>query len=170
MANFDIAFAWLMQFEDPAYQYKDEADNNGAGVISGINGASYPADYARIKAIAQAERGPAVKDFYQQNFWNKWFDQIQSDEVAKRVVDAGTNMGPGTACKLAQEAAGAAPDGAWGPNTVSAINRCDAAQLVTSFKQDRLAVYQRIAAANPDSAKYLGTEEHPGPWWIRCMK
>ncbi|HUX43541.1 MAG TPA: glycosyl hydrolase 108 family protein [Terracidiphilus sp.] len=169
MASFNVAFSWMMDNEDAARKYATVPDTGGMA-ISGINSAAYPSDFARINAMPQSLRGPAVADFYQQNFWNQWYAQIESDDVAKRVFDAAVNMGPGTACKLIQEAAGAVPDGAWGPNTVAAINRCDADTLVTAFKQDRLNHYTAIVSTNPSDAKYLGTEEQPGPWWIRSMK
>lgn len=169
MASFEVAFNWMMDNEDASRAYKTVPDTGGMA-ISGINSAAYPSDFARINAIQQGLRGQAVAAFYQQNFWNQWYAQIESDDVAKRVFDAAVNMGPGTACKIIQEAAGAVPDGAWGPNTVAAINRCGPAALVTAFKQDRLNHYVAIVSTNPADALYLGTEEQPGPWWIRSMK
>jgi lysozyme family protein len=159
----------MLDNEDARRQYATVSDTGGFA-ISGINSAAYPIDFARINAIQQGLRGQAVAAFYQQNFWNQWYAQIASDDVAKRAFDAAVNMGPRTACKLIQEAAGAVPDGAWGPNTVAAINRCDPAQLVASFKQDRLNYYVAIVEGNPSDEKYLGTEEQPGPWWIRATK
>ena len=169
MADFQIAFDWMMDNEDAGRKYATVPDTGGQA-ISGINSAAYPQDFARINAIQQGLRGQAVAAFYQQNFWNPFYEQIESDEVAKRVFDAAVNMGPGTACKLIQEAAGAVPDGAWGPNTVAAINRCDQVALVNAFKQDRLNHYQAIVAKNPANAVYLGTADKPGPWWVRSMK
>lgn len=169
MAVFQISYDFMLDNEDAGRRYATVPDTGGFA-ISGINSAAYPADFARINAIQQGLRGQAVAAFYQQNFWNQWYGQIASDEVAKRVFDAAVNMGPGTACNLIQEAAGAEVDGAWGSNTVAKINACDPVALVTAFKQDRLAHYQRIVAANPADEKYLGTEDQPGPWWIRSMK
>ena len=163
MADFEVAYNWMMDNEDAGRNYATVPDTGGEA-ISGINSAAYPMDFARIDAVSQAERGVYVGHFYQLAFWNKWYEQLTSDEVAKRVFDAAVNMGPETACKLVQEAAGAVPDGTWGPDTVAAINKCDPANLVTAFRQDRISHYQRIVAANPADAKYLAA------WTARASK
>ena len=169
MSSFQIAYSWMMDNEDAGRKYATVPDTGGMA-ISGINSAAYPSQFAAIKALPQAMRATAVASFYQDEFWNQWYAQLVSDEVAKRVFDAAVNMGPGTACKLLQEVIGAEVDGAWGPNTVAKANACDPDSLVTAFKQQRLGHYEAIVASNPDDEKYLGTEEQPGPWWIRSMK
>lgn len=170
MSSWGVCFNWILNNEDGSRQYKTVPDAPpGAFAISGINSASYPEEFARINAIPLAERGVAVEQFYQSEFWNHWYAQLVSDDVAKRVLDAAVNMGPGTAVRLLQDAAGCEPDGAWGPNTVAAVNAAGEG-LVTLFKQTRLAHYQEIAKANPSLAHFLGTEQNPGPWWIRSMK
>ena len=111
MADFTTAFEWVMKWEDPTYAYKTVIDNNGAGVISGINEASYPDHFAAINAMPQAERGPAVQAFYEAEFWSQWYEKLDQDELAKRVMAAAVNMGPVTAVKLLQEAAAVPVDG-----------------------------------------------------------
>lgn len=169
MASFDTAYNWIMDNEDGGRKYATVSDTGGQA-ISGINSAAYPVEFAAINACAQDNRASAVEAFYRTHFWNQWYAQLASDEVAKRVFDAAVNMGPGTACKLLQQAVGAEVDGAWGPNTVAKANACDEFGLVQTFKQDRLAHYHSIVTKNPADAKFLGTAENPGPWWIRAMK
>ena len=191
MADFSIAYNWMMDNEDKARQCKTVPDApgewgadenghkvwNGAHVISGINSAAYPKEFAQIDALLLKQRPAAVQSFYQTQFWNRWFDQLVSDEVSKRVFDASVNMGPGTAVKVAQEAVNegignqlVAEDGGWGPNTLAAINRCEESSLVSSLRNARLSYYKRIVAKHPEDAKYLGTEQNPGPWWIRAVQ
>lgn len=170
MASFDVAFDWLMQSEDAARAYAVEPDAPpGAHAISGINSAAYPLQFAKISALPQDQRGVEVENFYRAAFWNKWYAQLASDELAKRVFDAAVNMGPGTAVKLLQNAAGCAADGCWGPATLAAVNAMGDF-LVGPFKVVRLAHYQTIVKWNPGLAHYLGTESNPGPWWARAMK
>ena len=114
------------------------------------------------------QRQSAVQAFYQDHFWNQWYARLTSDEVAKRVFDAAVNMGPGTAVKLLQQAVGSSVDGTWGPVTVGAANAVDPSTLVASFQKVRLSHYQGIVASNPTLASYLGTAQHPGPWWSRA--
>ena len=163
MASFDVCLDWLLDNEDSQRTYQSNPDPGGFA-IAGVNSAVFPEDYADIAALPSVARPVAVAAFYRREFWNQWYAQLTSDEVAKRVFDAAVNMGPGTACKLVQEAAGAVPDEAWGPDTVAAINKCNPANLVTAFQQDRISHYQRIVAANPADAKYLPA------WTARASK
>lgn len=169
MADWDTAYNWMMDNEDSrraCSQVPDAAPFGVAGpcyAISGINSGSHPAQFAAIAAVAQGEREPLVQQFYRDNFWNTWFDQITSDEVAKRVFDFAVNGGPGTAVRCLQEAINGLltksssidEDGHWGPATVAAANAADPVALVTSFKAQRLAYYQNVAAKKPGAAESL---------------
>ena len=170
MANFDVCFSWLMRDEDPANLHATTKDNCPDGctgscyAISGINSGAWPLQFAKINALPQDQRGVEVENFYQTLFWNQWFDQIASDEIAKRVFDMAVNGGAGTAVKLLQQAVNwsrdSAPlslvvDGQWGPKTVEEVNKCNQDELVSEFQQARCAYYECIVAKNPADAQYL---------------
>jgi len=121
---------------------------------AGINSHVFPKEYARIEALPLSERPAAVANFYRTNFWGKWLAQITLDDVAKRVFDAGVNMGTGTAVELVQRAVGVLDDGDWGPQTLSAVNYAGAL-LVPEFKNVRCQHYRDIVAHDPTKAKYL---------------
>jgi lysozyme family protein len=168
MSSFDVAFQFLMDNEDAARAYAVVPDAPpGAHAISGINSAAFPGEFEAIAALAQNERALAVEQFYERNFWNQWYAQLTSDEVAKRVFDAAVNAGSVAAVKCLQEAvnfdceyhmcphAQILVDGCWGPVTVEAANNCDPVDLVSAFQQARVAHYKAIVAANPADAVYL---------------
>lgn len=173
MGNFGVAFSWLMQDEDETNLHATVLDACPSGcagpcwAISGINSGAWPLQFAKIDALPQAQRGPEVETFYQAAFWNQWFAQIDSDEVAKRVFDASVNMGSAAAVRCLQEACNAAfgsdpssesaepTDGKWGPNTIKWANALPEADLVSEFQQARCAYYDCIVAKNPADAKYL---------------
>lgn len=162
MASFDVAFQWTMDFEDPERAYKAVPDApSGAHAISGINSAAFPSDFARINVIPQAERAPAVESFYRLRFWSPWLEQIQSDEVAKRVFDSEFNMGEGTGVKLLQMAVenvsgvSMGVDGLWGPATLHGANTCDPDMLCSAFRTVRQQHYRNIVLKNPADARYL---------------
>lgn len=170
MAQWDVAYNWMLDNEDRARAYKVVPDAPpGAFAVSGINSASFPAEFDAIAKLMISERGPAVEAFYRSHFWNSWMQQIVSDDVAKRVMDAAVNMGAGTAVRMLQTAAGCPSDGKWGPATLAAVNSLGNA-LVGVFQVVRLGHYQLIVKDNPSLAHYLGTASHPGPWWIRAQK
>jgi lysozyme family protein len=156
MANFDVALNWTLNFEDPLHKYATTPDSpQGSYVIAGVNSASWPRDFATINALETDYRPAAVARFYREEFWNTWLDRLNSDEVAKRVFDAGVNMGSGTAVRLLQGVLGCAVDGKWGPSTVSFANANTSQTLVANFILARCQHYKDIVANNPNDAKYL---------------
>ena len=162
MASFSTALAWTLDnWEDPSHEYKKAPDAPpGAFAIAGVNSAAWPEDFFAISTFPQNERAAPVAAFYSKHFWTNWLSQVASDEVAKRVFDAGVNMGSGTAAKLIQAAVNAcggsvAVDGQLGPGSLAAVNGCDPVALVTAFKKQRSDHYRRIVALNPANEKYL---------------
>jgi hypothetical protein len=175
MADYLTAFQWMMLSEDSQLQCAVVPDSTPAGAtgpcyaISGINSGSFPQDFSAIEALPQGSRLAAVQQFYQKQFWNSWFEQLVSDDVAKRVFDFSVNGGPGTAVKTLQRAVNAlggnlTVDGGWGPNTLAAANGADQTALTQAFINARVAYYQQIAAENPSDAQYLAG------WTARAQK
>lgn len=175
MSQFPPFFAYVMGFEDPAHLYRLVTDNNGGGVISGINSKSFPDDFAAIAAKPEGQRPAFVAQFYQAKIWNRLqLGGLTSQDVANRVGDSETNQGAVTASELLQRAinsvhAGSVvEDGVIGPATLEAANQTDPDSLLAAFRVQRLLSYQAVVAHNPEDAIYLGTEQHPGPWWRRA--
>jgi lysozyme family protein len=159
VANWKTCYDFMMQNEDSRREHAIEPDAGGQA-ISGINSAAFPLQFAKIAALPQAERGPEVEAFYSAAFWNRWFDQTASDEVAKRVFDADVNMGSVPAVRCLQMALGACgvvvtPDGHLGPVSVTAVNAAPQDQLVAAFQKARQDHYRAIVAAHPEKAVYL---------------
>ena len=175
MADWNTSYNWMMDNEDSPRACKQVPDAGPAGAgpcyaISGINSGSWPTQFAAIAAVPQDQRGPAVQQFYYDNFWNKWWEQVASDDVCKRVFDFAVNAYANTAVRCLQEAVNSLggtqieEDGHWGPATVSAVNAANPNALVAAFIAKRVAHYQGIAAANPDRAQYLNE------WKARAQK
>lgn len=187
MASFETAYAWAQTSEDAANAHKIEPDappKEYTGplpchVISGINSGAWPQDYAFIASLPQDQRGPAVKGFYFKHFWlngpscSSWYEQLASDEVAKRVFDMAVNGGSGAAVKCLQRGVNTllpdavhliVVDGGWGPNTLQAANGCAEDELVSAFQQARTDYYKAVVAANPQDAKYLES------WTARALR
>ena len=142
----------------------------GAFVISGINSAAFPEDFARITDLPMEQRPTAVEAFYRKYFWNEWLPSLTSTEVKKRVMDSCFNQGEGTGVRILQEAVNETQkslietDGHWGPITLSAANACEPGALVAAFCAAREAVYEKLAQANPGLRACL-----PG-WMARARK
>ena len=159
--NFNIAFAFAMAFEDPKCQCVIVPDVGGHA-ISGINSAAFPAEYAVIADASPSARALMVRNFYLDHFWNRWLESLHDIELAKRVFDAGINMGAETAVRVLQKALNIKEDGAWGPNTLGTAN--SASNAVGLVIAARVAHYQDIVAKHPDKAVYLDE------WLARARK
>ena len=179
MADWNTAYNWMMDNEDAARacaQVPDACPSGVAGpchAISGINSGAWPAEFAAIKAVKRAGREPLVQQFYQNHFWNRWFAQLNSDDICKRIFDFAVNAGSSTSVRCLQQAVNSllaagetqlAEDGGWGPKTLGAANAADPAALVSAFQTERVAYYQAIVAADPAKAKYLAA------WIARARK
>jgi lysozyme family protein len=170
MADWNTAYNWMMDNEDPARacaQVPDACPGKVAGpcyAISGVNSGVWPAEFAAIAAADQASREPLVQQFYENHFWNNWYAQLNSDELCKRVFDFAVNASGKNAVRCLQQAvnslldAGETPlneDGEWGPMTLGAANAADPTTLVAAFQDKRVAYYQEIVADDPAKAVYL---------------
>ncbi len=171
MADFQTCYLWMMANEDSTFSYAEAPDAPpGAAAISGVNSKSFPAEFAAIAAIPQAERGPTVRAFYQDKFWSPWYARLSTNDVAKRVFDEAVNGGAKTAVRMLQLAVNnvstqaTSVDGVWGPKTVDDSNACNQEELVQTFITVRRAHYRSIAASNPADARYLAA------WLERASK
>ena len=175
MSDFKTDLPFALENEDSQQLHAIVPDDPpGSYAISGINSHSFPEQFKKIVAIPQSQRGPAVDEFYEEQFWNSYQGQL-SDLIEKRILDEEINAGMKEGIIVLQKAINDCGvkidvDGYWGPKTVMAANSLDQNTLLNSIRKERLQYYKDIVAANPAKAKYLGTEQHPGPWWIRALK
>ena len=170
---FDQAYAWIEQNEDSTQQHKVVPDSCPSGcagpcyAVSGINSGAFPAEFAAIVALPQGDRGPAVKQFYHDHFYNQWLSQLDSVDVQDRIFDTAVNSGMGTAVKIAQTAVNSfsattnqlVVDGGWGPKTIAAINAVDPKTFVAAFCAARVAHLQKYDAASPYLAQLIARAE-----------
>ena len=95
-----------------------------------------------------------VKPFYKKNYW----DKIRGDDLPSGVdyaaYDLAVNSGTGRAAKYLQQIAGVTADGAIGPKSIEAIQKCDAEDTVDELCNMRM-----------DFLKGLGTFETFGKGW-----
>ncbi|MGA3009590.1 MAG: putative peptidoglycan-binding domain-containing protein [Terracidiphilus sp.] len=170
MADWNTAYNWMMNKEGAARacaQVSDACPEGVAGpcyAISGVNSGAWPAEFAAIAALPQAQREPLVQQFYQKHFWNNWYAQLASDDLCMRVFDFALNGGSGASVRCLQQAVNSLlpadatqleEDGGWGPMTLNAANAADSTALVSAFQAKRVAYYQTVVANNRADAIYL---------------
>lgn len=95
-----------------------------------------------------------VKPFYKHNYW----DRIRGDDLPSGVdyaaYDLAVNSGTGRAAKYLQQIAGVAADGVIGPQSLKAIQKCDAEDAVDEICNMRM-----------DFLKNLNTFDTFGKGW-----
>lgn len=160
MSQFLPALNFVLDNEDRNREYAVVPDPGGAA-IAGINSRAWPTAYANIARLPQMQRASAVANFYQTEFWNVMrLGGLESQDLANRVLDCGVNCGLYTATRMLQSAANTlgatlSVDGLLGPVSLEAINGIEPERMLATYRQARVARYEKIAAANPADRVYL---------------
>ena len=85
-----------------------------------------------------------VKPFYKKNYW----DRIKGDELPSGVdyaaYDLAVNSGTGRAAKYLQQIAGVTADGVIGPQSLKAIQKCDAEDVVDEICNMRMTFLKNL--------------------------
>jgi lysozyme family protein len=111
-------------------------------------------DHDVTEADMRALTPEMVKPFYKKNYW----DRIRGDELPSGVdyaaYDLAVNSGTGRAAKYLQRIAGVTEDGVIGAQSLKAIQKCDAEDVVDEICNMRM-----------DFLKNLNTFETFGKGW-----
>ena len=151
--NWDACFAMVLKHEGGFVNHpKDPGGMTNLGVTR-TNWELY-LDHDVTEADMRALTPEMVKPFYKKNYW----DRIRGDELPSGVdyaaYDLAVNSGTGRAAKYLQQIAGVTVDGVIGPQSLKAIQKCDAEDVVDEVCNMRM-----------DFLKNLGTFETFGKGW-----
>ena len=163
MADFNAAFAFVLQHEDSTRSGKVTVDAGGRtrfGIAEKFHPGlpeeffSGPAE----DALAEAER------IEEREYWVAMrLGEVENQNVANKLFDMGVNMGVRQAAFYAQRAVNAlvamdaqvAEDGVIGPRTLAAINTADPIAYYRLLREFSAAYYRHLAAVNPAQAVNL---------------
>jgi lysozyme family protein len=126
----------------------DPADPGGATNM-GIEQREWPD--GDIKDITQ-EQAMAL---YAERYWKDLYSQIESQDVADKLFDMGVLFGVGTAVRILQLSVEITVDGAFGPNTLAAVNQADAVSLLQTYKANLVTHAFNLATTNPALRKFV---------------
>ena len=110
-----------------------------------------------------------VSDLYRQKYYNPVARFTSRERPVDKMFEAGVNIGPGGAIKIAQRIVGAAPDGAIGPKTLAAATAYFAQPgaediFISTFCHYQLEHYVKDIARNPSQLKYIGGWTKRAAW------
>jgi len=151
--NWDACFAMVLKHEGGFVNHpKDPGGMTNLGVTR-TNWELY-LDHDVTEADMRALTPEMVKPFYKKNYW----DRIRGDELPSGVdyaaYDLAVNSGTSRAAKYLQRIAGVTEDGVIGPQSLKAIQKCDAESAVDALCTMRL-----------DFLKNLNTFDTFGKGW-----
>jgi len=151
--NWDACFAMVLKHEGGFVNHpKDPGGMTNLGVTR-TNWELY-LDHDVTEADMRALTPEMVKPFYKKNYW----DRIRGDELPSGVdyaaYDLAVNSGTSRAAKYLQQIAGVTVDGVIGPQSLKAIQKCDAEDVVDEVCNMRM-----------NFLKNLGTFETFGKGW-----
>ena len=142
-SNFQACLDVILQHEGG---FSDNPADPGGATNLGItihtlsNWLGKPATVADVKALTPSSVAPIYRAWY----WNAESCDDLPDGVDLCVFDDAVNTGPGSAARRLQEAAGSAPDGHVGPNTLAAVNAVPAGSLIDKLAALRDAYYRSL--------------------------
>lgn len=177
MANFDTAFDDMILAEG-GYVLHTVAGDTGGMTYAGIARNPNP----HWPGWAHIDRGDTpptalVRDFYRVGYWVPILgDAIDSQAVAtslfKFAVNTSTPGKPTVAVKVAQLAARVAPDGAFGPKTLAAVNAMDAELFLARFTLAQIARYAEICSRDkaPINWGRSTARKFQHGWTLRALK
>ena len=163
MASFDLFLPMLLRFEGG---YVDDPDDPGGETNKGITMRTFQhcahpllgvePTSENLKALTDGQAGIIYRALY----WDKMNgDAFALQELANIVCDFYVNAGT-TATALLQRimngmGAHVVVDGVLGPGSLQALAALPAGDVYGRYKQERIAYYERLAAARPALAKFL---------------
>lgn len=147
-SNFDVAMETVLKNEGGL---EENASDPGGLTNMGLSQRSYPDLDLRSLTVEDA------KKVYFRDFW--LFQDVNSQPVATKLLDAYVNM-KHNALRLAQRSLGITEDGAWGPQTLNAVNAEDPAKFLPRFRNELVDYYVMLATKNPSLTEFL-------PGWLK---
>ena len=143
--NFARCLSLVLDYEGG---FSNRADDPGGATMRGVTQRTY--DSYRIgqglspqpvQNISQTE----LQAIYRSGYWDRVCGDALPAGVDLAIFDFAVNSGPVRAVKMVQEIVGADPDGAFGPETLTAVKRTDPAGLITELCLDRLQFLQGLS-------------------------
>jgi lysozyme family protein len=167
--KFRKAIAVIISAHEGGFQNRtDDPGNyrNGelVGTKYGISARSFPALDIPNLTIQQAEEA------YYESYGR--FDLLNDARIENKVLDLAVNMqrfGHGPATMILQQAINDSGgtceiDESFGPNTASAANACEPAQLLENVAKRALDYYQRVEEHHPEEAAWFKGWEKRAAW------
>lgn len=169
--DFEIAFDITMQFEvGPSFDPSNPDVQDGLietreqkRAVGYVNHKDDPGGETKFGIAQKFNQDVSVVDLTLEEAKEIYFDKYWTLTNCGRVTspvnilyfDAIVNHGTKRATKFLQLAAGATPDGAFGPMTLAAVRRADEQEICEAYLDEREAFYYRLVEKRPNMSVFL---------------
>ncbi len=157
MADFLQAFERTIVAEG-GYKLTSTPGDTGGQTYAGISRKWNPTWHGWA-FVDRGETPPTVlvRTLYKTRYWDPLrLDEVTHQRIAESIYDFAVNASVQTSAKLAQLAVGVAPDGTFGPVTLSALNgTSDPRLFMAQFTIAKIARYRDICQRDPSQKKFL---------------
>lgn len=136
--------------------YSNRAADRGGPTKYGVTQATLsewrgrPCTVDDVKNLSEREARDIYREMY---IVRPGFLGIENEDVRTLAVDCAVNHGVSRAVKLLQMASRSFPDGIFGPNTKTAVNRMTAGVLYRRLCAQRVRLYGELIAKDPELKK-----------------
>lgn len=124
--------------------------------------------------VKKLEKPEAFRIYERMYVFNPGFGKIRNEKLREVVVDSGVMSGQETAGKFLQTAVnkilGAGElviDGAVGPKTIAAVDRCDPEDLVVAVCVSRIRFLGRLITRDPKQSVFAGGWMKRATKWLK---
>lgn len=161
MANFNLYFPKLMEYEGTSYE--DDPLDSGGCTKMGLT----LDDIIEIQLDANGDNKFTCDDIkllttdkakfiFKKLYWDFFkADLINNQSLAELIVEGGINQGRLLTAKYAQSAAGVTTDGIIGKNTLNALNSGNQQAIFDKVFELRKQRYFNIVAAKPSQKRFI---------------
>lgn len=110
-----------------------------------------PATVDEIRALTPESVAPIYHQFY----WDKIQGDALPNQIAEVLFNQAVLRGPAPVIMSLQKVLKVRPDGVMGPETIAAVHRSNARQLIFDFLREMHDSYLRIVQADPSQLAFI---------------
>ena len=141
--NFEQSLKMILHHEG---LYVNHPSDPGGSTMRGVTQAVWE-DWVDRPVTEEEMRSLTVDDvtpIYKRNYWDRIKGDALPSGVDFAVFDLAVNGGTGRGARMLQKVVGVTHDGGIGPQTLGAVGRMDAVDIIEQYAAQREAFYRRL--------------------------
>ena len=157
MANVDAAIDYVLGWEDATLSGVVTSTADGKRTRFGIDEHWHPelTNCLYFSSMGQVAALQIARGIYEMSYCQPLcISEIDSQEIANKLLSLGVNVGLVNAAKMLQDAVTVVGDGRIGPLTLHALDLADPAKVLQDLRAEAESYYDALVAKDPSLAIY----------------